>query len=272
VAGHAKAGRRRNRCPRRLRPAIALEVVKPTDPAWLAIAVFLCRSGPSGCAGWARPRLPTPPVPGRHTKTNGVDADTLASGRRRAGGLDRRVRACDRLTEAGVEHKRGIKGRCRPVRRRNAPAASGPNRAAGNTAARGAAHRRPLPTGSSIAPEVLAVPAVSGRTRTTFWRSIPPEAASSTRRRPSTTTRGVRALDKPRWLMSPARRLRPLADGVSRARWPVPGWEGGWGSLPTGITSRLAPPCWHNVDQMYSNFWGIPVRENAFLGMNSWHP
>lgn len=59
----------------------------------------------------------------RHTKTNGIDADTLARlplfdpaglqplelpGAERAA-LDRRVRATDRLTQAGAEHKRRIK-------------------------------------------------------------------------------------------------------------------------------------------------------------------
>jgi hypothetical protein len=59
----------------------------------------------------------------RHTKTNGIDADTLARlalidpaglqplqlpGTERAA-LDRRVRACDRLTRAAAEHKVRIK-------------------------------------------------------------------------------------------------------------------------------------------------------------------
>ena len=59
----------------------------------------------------------------RHTKTNGIDADTLARlplfdpaglqplelpGVEQAA-LDRRVRATDRLTQAGAEHKRRIK-------------------------------------------------------------------------------------------------------------------------------------------------------------------
>ncbi len=59
----------------------------------------------------------------RHTKTNGIDADTLArlplfdadglqalelpNAERAA--LDRRVRAADRLTRAGAEHKMRIK-------------------------------------------------------------------------------------------------------------------------------------------------------------------
>jgi hypothetical protein len=59
----------------------------------------------------------------RQAKSNGIDADTLARlllvdpaglhplalpGAERAA-LDRRVRACDRLTQAGAEHKRRIK-------------------------------------------------------------------------------------------------------------------------------------------------------------------
>jgi len=108
------------RCP----SGTALEVVmEPTGPAWLPIAVFFAARGhtvhrvSSAKAAALRRFL------SRHTKTNGIDADTLARlplfdpaglaplqlpGPERAA-LDRRVRACDRLTAAGAEHKRRIK-------------------------------------------------------------------------------------------------------------------------------------------------------------------
>jgi transposase len=98
-------------------------VVEPTGPAWLPIAVFFSARGhpvhrvSSARAADLRRFL------SRHTKTNGIDADTLARlplfdpagvqplelpGAERAA-LDRRVRATDRLTQAGAEHKRRIK-------------------------------------------------------------------------------------------------------------------------------------------------------------------
>jgi transposase len=101
-----------------------LEVVmEPTGPAWLPIAVFFSRRGhrvyrvSSAKAHDLRRFL------SRHTKTNGIDADTLArlplfdptglqplvlAGVERAA-LDRRVRATDRLTQQGALHKRRIK-------------------------------------------------------------------------------------------------------------------------------------------------------------------
>lgn len=104
-------------------------VIEPTGPAWLPIAVFFSRRGhvvhrvSSAKAADLRRFL------SRHTKTNGIDADTLArlplfdpaglqplelpSAERAA--LDRRVRACDRLTQAGAEHKRRIKDLVRQV-------------------------------------------------------------------------------------------------------------------------------------------------------------
>lgn len=98
-------------------------VVEPTGPAWLPIAVFFTGRGhvmhrvSSAKAADLRRFL------SRHTKTNGIDADTLARLPLfdRAGlqplelpdaaraALDRRVRATDRLTQAGAEHKRRIK-------------------------------------------------------------------------------------------------------------------------------------------------------------------
>ena len=104
-------------------------VIEPTGPAWLPVAVFFTARGhlvhrvSSAKAADLRRFL------SRHTKTNGIDADTLArlplfdpAGLRpldlpdadRAG-LDRRVRATDRLTRAGAEHKRRIKDLVRQV-------------------------------------------------------------------------------------------------------------------------------------------------------------
>src|SRR5690349_21183063 len=104
--------------------ATRLEVVmEPTGPAWLPIAVFFTARGhvvhrvSSAKAADLRRFL------SRHTKTNGIDAETLARiplidpaglqplrlpGAEQAA-LDRRVRATDRLTRAGAEHKRRIK-------------------------------------------------------------------------------------------------------------------------------------------------------------------
>ena len=98
-------------------------VIEPTGPAWLPIAVFFTARGhlvyrvSSAKAADLRRFL------SRHTKTNGIDADTLArlplvdpaglqplelpDAERAA--LDRRVRATDRLTRAGAEHKVRIK-------------------------------------------------------------------------------------------------------------------------------------------------------------------
>jgi transposase len=105
-------------------PGTRLEVVvEPTGPAWLPIAVFFSARGhivhrvASAKAADLRRFL------SRHTKTNGIDADTLARlplfdpaglqplelpGAERAA-LDRRVRATDRLTQAAAVHKRRIK-------------------------------------------------------------------------------------------------------------------------------------------------------------------
>jgi transposase len=98
-------------------------VIEPTGPAWLPIAVFFSARGhivhrvSSAKAHDLRRFL------SRHTKTNGIDADTLARlplfdpaglqplelpGAQRAA-LDRRVRATDRLTQQGALHKRRMK-------------------------------------------------------------------------------------------------------------------------------------------------------------------
>jgi len=113
-------------CPEGTRLEVVME---PTGPAWLPIAVFFTARGhvvhrvSSAKAHDLRRFL------SRHTKTNGIDADTLARlplfdpaglqplllpGPERAT-LDRRVRATDRLTQAGAEHKRRIKDLVRQV-------------------------------------------------------------------------------------------------------------------------------------------------------------
>ncbi len=101
-----------------------LEVVmEPTGPAWLPIAVFFARRGHLVFRVSSQKAADLRPFLSRHTKTNGIDADTLARlplfdptglrplvlpGAERSA-LDRRVRATDRLTRAGAEHKRRIK-------------------------------------------------------------------------------------------------------------------------------------------------------------------
>jgi transposase len=111
-------------------PGTRLEVVmEPTGPAWLPIAVFFSARGhlvfrvSSAKAADLRRFLK------RHAKSNGIDADTLArlplidpDGLRplelpdaAGAALDRRVRACDRLTMAAAEHKVRIKDLVRQV-------------------------------------------------------------------------------------------------------------------------------------------------------------
>lgn len=98
-------------------------VIEPTGPAWLPVAVFFT------CRGHTVYRVSSAKASdlrrflSRHAKSNGIDADTLARlplidpdglqplelpGAERAA-LDRRVRACDRLTRAATEHKVRIK-------------------------------------------------------------------------------------------------------------------------------------------------------------------
>ena len=113
-------------CPEGTRLEVVME---PTGPAWLPIAVFFDARGhvvhrvSSAKAADLRRFL------SRHTKTNGIDADTLArlplvdpGGLRplvlpgtEAAALDRRVRACDRLTRQGAEHKVRIRDLVRQV-------------------------------------------------------------------------------------------------------------------------------------------------------------
>jgi transposase len=105
-------------------PGTVLEIVmEPTGPAWLPIAVFFISRGhkvfrvPSAKAHDMRRYF------SRHAKSNSIDADALARlaiidpgglrplelGDPDAAALDRRVRACDRLTQEAALHKRRIK-------------------------------------------------------------------------------------------------------------------------------------------------------------------
>ena len=101
-----------------------LEVVlEPTGPAWLPIAVFFSARGHTVYRVSSAKAHDLRRVLSRHAKANGIDADTLArlplvdpaglhplelpSAERAA--LDRRVRACDRLTRQAASHKRRIK-------------------------------------------------------------------------------------------------------------------------------------------------------------------
>jgi transposase len=105
-------------------PATRLEVVvEPTGPAWLPIAVFFSARGHTVYRVSSAKAHDLRRFLRRHAKSNGIDADTLArlplvdpaglqplqlpDAARAA--LDRRVRACDRLTQAAATHKRRIK-------------------------------------------------------------------------------------------------------------------------------------------------------------------
>jgi transposase len=107
-----------------------LEVImEPTGPAWLPIAVFFAARGHAVYRVSSAKASDLRKFFSRHTKTNGIDADTLA----RLGivdpaglaelrlpdsaraSLDRRVRATDRLTAQGSEHKVRIKDLVRQV-------------------------------------------------------------------------------------------------------------------------------------------------------------
>jgi transposase len=98
-------------------------VIEPTGPAWLPIAVFFSARGHTVYRVSSAKAHDLCRVLSRHAKSNGIDADTLARlplvdlaglhalelpGAERAA-LDRRVRACDRLTRQGATHKRRIK-------------------------------------------------------------------------------------------------------------------------------------------------------------------
>ena len=91
----------------------------PTGPAWLPIAVFFARRGHDVYRVSSAKAADLRRFLRRHAKSNGIDAETLArmpladpGGLQKlelpgadAAALDRRVRACDRLTSAGSEHK-----------------------------------------------------------------------------------------------------------------------------------------------------------------------
>jgi transposase len=101
-----------------------LEVVlEPTGPSWLPIAVFFASRGHTVYRVSSAKAHDLRRVLSRQAKSNGIDADTLArlplvdpaglhplqlpTAERAA--LDRRVRACDRLTQQAADHKRRIK-------------------------------------------------------------------------------------------------------------------------------------------------------------------
>ena len=98
-------------------------VVEPTGPAWLPIAVFFSARGHTVYRVSSTKAHDLRRVLSRHAKSNGIDADTLArlplvdpAGLHPLGlpdaaraALDRRVRACDRLTQQAASHKRRIK-------------------------------------------------------------------------------------------------------------------------------------------------------------------
>ena len=98
-------------------------VIEPTGPAWLPIAVFFTARGHRGVPGvLGQGGGPAPvPVPAhqdqRHRRRHPGPAAAVrprrpasaGAARRRAAALDRRVRATDRLTRAGAEHKVRIK-------------------------------------------------------------------------------------------------------------------------------------------------------------------
>jgi len=104
-------------------------VIEPTGPAWLPIAVFFTRRGHQVFRVSSQKAADLRRFLSRHAKSNGIDADTLArlllfdpAGLRplalpgaALAALDRRVRATDRLTRAGAEHKRRIKDLARQL-------------------------------------------------------------------------------------------------------------------------------------------------------------
>jgi transposase len=107
-------------CPEQTRLEV---VIEPTGPAWLPIAVFFSARGHQVFRVSSQKAAGLRRFLSRHAKSNGIDADTLARlplfdpaglqplqlpGAERAA-LDRRVRATDRLTQTGADHKRRIK-------------------------------------------------------------------------------------------------------------------------------------------------------------------
>ena len=98
-------------------------VFEPTGPAWMPIAVFFARRGHAVYRVSSAKAADLRRFLRRHAKSNGIDAETLARmpladprGLQQlelpgpgAAALDRRVRACGRLTEAASKHKVRIK-------------------------------------------------------------------------------------------------------------------------------------------------------------------
>lgn len=98
-------------------------VIEPTGPAWLPVAVWFTSRGHTVYRVSSAKASDLRKFLSRHAKSNGIDADTLArlplidpdglqplqlpDAQRAA--LDRRVRACDRLTRIATEHKVRIK-------------------------------------------------------------------------------------------------------------------------------------------------------------------
>src|SRR6266851_4019519 len=107
-----------------------LEVIfEPTGPAWFPIAVFFSARGHRVFRVSSAKASDLRKFFRKHAKSNGIDADTLArlplvdpAGLRQlelaeagAAALDRRVRACDRLTQAATAHKVRIKDLARQL-------------------------------------------------------------------------------------------------------------------------------------------------------------
>jgi transposase len=104
-------------------------VIEPTGPAWLPVAVFFSAHGHKVFRVSSQKAADLRRFLSRHAKSNSIDADTLArlplfdpAGLRPLvlpgadqAALDRRVRATDRLTRAGAEHKRRIKDLARQL-------------------------------------------------------------------------------------------------------------------------------------------------------------
>ncbi len=98
-------------------------VFEPTGAAWMPVAVFFASRGHTVYRVSSAKAADLRKFLRRHAKSNGIDAETLAripladpGGLQRlelpgtaAAALDRRVRACDRLTRAATEHKVRIK-------------------------------------------------------------------------------------------------------------------------------------------------------------------
>jgi transposase len=98
-------------------------VFEPTGPAWLPIAVFFTGRGHAVHRVSSAKAADLRRFLRRHAKSNGIDAETLAripladpGGLQQlelpdeaAAALDRRVRACERLTRAASVHKVRIK-------------------------------------------------------------------------------------------------------------------------------------------------------------------